>query len=600
MPTFKNGEVEIAYLDQGEGDPIVLVHGFASNKEVNWVQPGWVSTLTRDNRRVIALDNRGHGQSTKLYDPADYHTDLMAGDVAALIAHLGLGRADVMGYSLGARICAVLAARHPERVRSVILGGAGIRLIDNAGLRSDVAAALEAPSIDGVTDPMGKAFRLFAEQTKSDLRALAACLRGSRQALRLDEIQAIRAPALVAVGTKDDIAGSPHELAALIPHGAGARHSGPRSHGRGRRSRLQGGRARVPARAEVTGGRPGRACGGGGGGARGASFRSEPSFSRVRSSSRHVQPATAMFKGAAGNRLVADVFGDAGQPVLLLHGGGQTRHAWRRTAEHLARAGAMAYALDQRGHGDSEWVADGSYAFTDFAADAAAVAATLSERTGKHPIAIGASLGGIASLLAEGAAERAGSGPLFAAIVLVDITPRVESRAALPRSRASCASAPAEGFATVAEAADAVAAYLPHRKRPRSLEGLRKNLRLHPDGRWRWHWDPRVVAGRALVRHRSPHSRSRADRGREGDHDSGAAGARRLIRTGAGGACARVPRTGAACRLHRRGGGAPHGGGRPTTAFPTRCWILLAGSTPRPSITFRGATDHLLSCTRRS
>ena len=76
-----NGDVEIAYLDEGAGEPIVLVHGFASIKEVNWVQPGWVSTLTRDGRRVIALDNRGHGQSTKLYDPADYHTDLMAGDV---------------------------------------------------------------------------------------------------------------------------------------------------------------------------------------------------------------------------------------------------------------------------------------------------------------------------------------------------------------------------------------------------------------------------------------------------------------------------------------------------------------------------------------
>src|ERR1043166_7868691 len=101
MPTFQHDNVEIAYLDQGEGDPIVLVHGFASNKEVNWVQPGWVSTLTRDKRRVIALDNRGHGQSTKLYDPADYHTNLMAADVAALIQHLDLVHADVMGYSLG-------------------------------------------------------------------------------------------------------------------------------------------------------------------------------------------------------------------------------------------------------------------------------------------------------------------------------------------------------------------------------------------------------------------------------------------------------------------------------------------------------------------
>ena len=218
MPTFKNGDVEIAYLDEGEGDPIVLVHGFASNKEVNWVMPGWTSTLRRDGRRVIALDNRGHGQSTKLYDPAAYHTDIMAGDIAALIEQLKLPRADLMGYSLGSRICAVLAARRPELVRSVILGGAGIRLIDNAGLRDEIADSLEAPSLDVVTDPMGKRFRAFAEQTRSDLKALAACLRGSRQPVRLEDIQSIRAPALVAVGTKDDITGSPHELAALMPN----------------------------------------------------------------------------------------------------------------------------------------------------------------------------------------------------------------------------------------------------------------------------------------------------------------------------------------------------------------------------------------------
>jgi pimeloyl-ACP methyl ester carboxylesterase len=221
MPTFKNGDVEIAYLDEGEGDPIVLVHGFASNKEVNWVMPGWTSTLRRDGRRVIALDNRGHGQSTKLYDPAAYHTDIMARDVAALIEHLKLPRADLMGYSLGSRICAVLAARRPELVRAVILGGAGIRLIDNAGLRDEIADSLEMPSLADVTDPMGKRFRAFAEQTRSDLKALAACLRGSRQPVRLEDIQSIRAPALVAVGTKDDITGSPHELAALMPNGRG-------------------------------------------------------------------------------------------------------------------------------------------------------------------------------------------------------------------------------------------------------------------------------------------------------------------------------------------------------------------------------------------
>ena len=216
MPTFKNGAVEIAYLDEGEGDPIVLVHGFASTKEVNWVMPGWTTTLRRDGRRVIALDNRGHGQSTKLYDPSAYHTDIMAGDVAALIERLKLPRADLMGYSLGSRICAVLAARRPELARSVILGGAGIRLIDNAGLRDEIADSLEMPSLDDVTDPLGKRFRAFAEQTRSDLKALAACLRGSRQPVRLEDIQNIRAPVLVAVGTKDDITGSPHELAALM------------------------------------------------------------------------------------------------------------------------------------------------------------------------------------------------------------------------------------------------------------------------------------------------------------------------------------------------------------------------------------------------
>ena len=218
MPTFNNGPVELAYLDEGEGDPIVLVHGFASNKEVNWVMPGWTATLRRDGRRVIALDNRGHGQSSKLYDPAAYHTDIMAGDVAALIEHLALGRADLMGYSLGSRISAVLAARRPELVRSVILGGAGIRLVDNAGLRDEIAESLEAPSLDAVTDPMGKRFRAFAEQTRSDLKALAACLRGSRQPVRMEDIRNVRAPALVAVGTKDDITGSPHELAALMPN----------------------------------------------------------------------------------------------------------------------------------------------------------------------------------------------------------------------------------------------------------------------------------------------------------------------------------------------------------------------------------------------
>jgi len=217
MPVFHHGSVEIAYLDEGEGEPIVLVHGFASNKEVNWVVPGWVATLTRAGRRAIALDDRGHGASSKLYDPAAYHSATMADDVRALLDHLAIERADVMGYSMGARITAFLAVAEPQRVRSAILGGLGIRLVDGVGLPESIADALEAPSLADVTDVQGRMFRAFAEQTKSDLTALAACIRGSRQTLARDRAGRIASPVLIAVGTKDPIAGSAQDLAALIP-----------------------------------------------------------------------------------------------------------------------------------------------------------------------------------------------------------------------------------------------------------------------------------------------------------------------------------------------------------------------------------------------
>ena len=217
MPSFSHDGVEIAFLDQGEGEPIVLVHGFASNKEVNWVVPGWMATLTGAGRRAIALDNRGHGASTKLYEPAAYRSQVMAEDVRALLDHLGLSRADVMGYSMGARITAYLALAHPNRVRSAVLGGLGSQLVDGVGLPETLADGLEAPNLAAVTDPTARMFRSFAEQTKSDLRALAACLRGSRQTLSRAEVERIAVPLLVAVGSNDAVAGSAENLAALIP-----------------------------------------------------------------------------------------------------------------------------------------------------------------------------------------------------------------------------------------------------------------------------------------------------------------------------------------------------------------------------------------------
>ncbi|MEN3285926.1 MAG: hypothetical protein V7634_226 [Bradyrhizobium sp.] len=217
MPSFHNGAVEIAYLDEGEGNPIVLVHGFASSKNVNWVYPTWVSELRKDGRRVIALDNRGHGDSAKLYDPAQYAIAEMAGDVVALMDHLDVACADIMGYSMGGRIAAHLALTAPQRMRSAIFGGIGMAMIEGGGPGENVALALEAPSLDDVTDPVGRTFRAFADQTRSDRLALAACMRGSRGLMSKEDAGRIGVPVLIAVGSTDEVAGSAAALGALIP-----------------------------------------------------------------------------------------------------------------------------------------------------------------------------------------------------------------------------------------------------------------------------------------------------------------------------------------------------------------------------------------------
>jgi pimeloyl-ACP methyl ester carboxylesterase len=219
---FSSDGVNIAYIDVAPeardlGEPILLIHGFASNHRVNWVNPRWVETLTRAGRRVVAFDNRGHGESEKLYAPADYRSDLMARDAANLLAHLKIERADVMGYSMGARIGAFLSLGRPALVRSLILGGLGDRLVHGAGLPAGIAEAMEAPSLESLADPTQRMFRAFADQTKNDLAALAACIRGSRQSLTRAGVANIAQPTLVAVGTRDVVAGDPHKLAAMLP-----------------------------------------------------------------------------------------------------------------------------------------------------------------------------------------------------------------------------------------------------------------------------------------------------------------------------------------------------------------------------------------------
>ncbi|MGE3998341.1 MAG: alpha/beta fold hydrolase [Variibacter sp.] len=210
-------------------------------------------------------------------------------------------------------------------------------------------------------------------------------------------------------------------------------------------------------------------------------------------------PRTIDLKGGDGHRLVADVFESGGPPVLFLHGAGQTRHAWRRSAEQLSSAGWTTYAIDHRGHGDSDWHPDGAYEFRDFAGDVGAVADQIAVRHGGcRPAAIGASLGGLSSLFLLGMSER--EPPPLSALVLVDITPRVDNEG-VTKVRGFMRAHARDGFASVDEAAAAVAAYLPHRPRPRSNEGLQRNLRLGEDGRWRWHWDPRFLERRGIGDH---------------------------------------------------------------------------------------------------
>lgn len=218
--TFRHSGFDIAFVDpvpEAGREPVLLIHGFASTLVVNWVSPGWTALLADAGYRPVAFDNRGHGRSSKSYDPADYAPEAMAGDAAALLDHLGVPRAHVMGYSMGARVSAFMALAYPERVATLISGGLGFGMVEGVGEWDPIARALRADDPADAAPGRPKMFRDFADRTRSDRAALAACITASRALLSAEDVSRIRQPCLIGVGTRDDLAGSAQGLAALMP-----------------------------------------------------------------------------------------------------------------------------------------------------------------------------------------------------------------------------------------------------------------------------------------------------------------------------------------------------------------------------------------------
>ncbi len=210
---------DIAYHEEGEGSPILLIHGFASKASINWMGVNWVTTLVEAGFRVVAMDNRGHGESQKFYGQDDYTLVKMAEDASELLSYLNIEQADIMGYSLGARISATMANNHPGQVKRLILAGNGYNMIEGGFDTSEIYDGLMAETIDDVKTKIGIEFRAFAQQTKSDLRALAACIRGGRNHISRSVFETLPHETLVTVGTKDTVAIDGEKLASIIPNG---------------------------------------------------------------------------------------------------------------------------------------------------------------------------------------------------------------------------------------------------------------------------------------------------------------------------------------------------------------------------------------------
>jgi pimeloyl-ACP methyl ester carboxylesterase len=221
MQKFNSDGVDIAFDVVGDGPPILLIHGFASNSKINWRDTGWVRVLAEAGHQVITFDHRGHGESEKLYDSNRYSAPIMSDDAARLLAHLGHQVADVMGYSMGARVTAFMLINHPNKVRRAVLAGLAASMISGLPGSAEIAEALEAEDETTIKDPQGLAFRMFAKRTGGDFKALAACIRSARVQIKPEALLQVQAPVLVVAGDRDTLAGDVGPLVDAIPGARG-------------------------------------------------------------------------------------------------------------------------------------------------------------------------------------------------------------------------------------------------------------------------------------------------------------------------------------------------------------------------------------------
>jgi pimeloyl-ACP methyl ester carboxylesterase len=229
MASFIHDGVTIAYDDivpeGGSGETVLLVHGFTSNRREGWRRTGWYDAVRSRGARCVALDQRGHGESEKLHDPEAYTTDKRAGDVLALMDHLGVATADMVGYSMGSGTVADVALAAPQRVSRLVLGGVGGAWLSGGEGRSrqeNMTEAMLADDLGSITDPMARSFRLFVDEQGEDRHAMAACLAAPSTPRSIEALSRLPMPVLVVAGARDRLAGDPHELARIFPNGRGA------------------------------------------------------------------------------------------------------------------------------------------------------------------------------------------------------------------------------------------------------------------------------------------------------------------------------------------------------------------------------------------